>query len=72
MTVVDLKAINEPIQGGVTHSQAMEIGRRFMSDGDAAPTIAHAMQVPYDTVCAVLSGLLWPGVRRYWMDRCLP
>ena len=72
MSIASFKPASAEVQGGVTHSQAMEIGRRFMSDGDAAPTIAHAMQVPYDTVCAVLSGLLWPGVRRYWLDRCLP
>lgn len=72
MSVVTFKPASEEMQGGVTHAQAMEIGRRFLSTSDAAPTIAHAMEVPYETVCAVLGGRLWPGVRRYWLDRCLP
>jgi hypothetical protein len=50
----------------------MEIGRRFYGDADAAPTIAHAMSIEYETVCAVLGGRLWPGVRRFWMDKVLP
>lgn len=61
-----------PMQGGVTHAQAMEIGRRFHEASDAAPTIAHEMGIDYETVCAVLGGRLWPGVRRFWMDKVFP
>ncbi len=72
MTAVQLRPKAEPLQGGITHAQAMEIGRRFFEDSDAAPTIAHAMGLDYESVCASLDGRVWPGVRRYWMDRVLP
>lgn len=72
MSAVMLRPRAEPLQGGITHAQAMDIGRRFHEQADAAPTIAHAMSIEYETVCAVLGGRLWPGVRRFWMDRVFP
>lgn len=56
----------------VTWAQAQEIGRLFHEEFAAVPTIAHRMSIPYDTCCAVLAGKVWPGSRRYWMDRVLP
>lgn len=67
-----MKALPQTQQGGVTHAQAMEVGRRFHEGSDAAPTIAHEMGIDYETVCAILGGRLWPGVRRFWMDRVFP
>lgn len=72
MTVAVFRPKVEPMQDGITHAQAMEIGRRFFMDSDAAPTIAHAMGIAYETVCDSLAGNVWPGVRRYWMDRVFP
>lgn len=51
---------------------AQEIGRRFYDESDAAPTIAAALGLTYETVCAVLDGRIWPASRRFWMDRVLP
>lgn len=59
-------------EGGITHAQAMEIGRRFHADAEAAPTVAARTSIPYKTVCDVLDGKLYPDLRRYWMDRCFP
>jgi hypothetical protein len=59
-------------KAGVPYAQAMEVGRRFFEESDAAPTIAHEMGIEYETVCAVLGGRLWPGVRQFWMDRVFP
>lgn len=72
MTVALLHQKAKPLQAGITHAQAMEIGRRFFEGSDAAPTIAHAMGIAYETVCDSLAGKLWPGVYRYWMDRVFP
>lgn len=63
---------NPSHQGGVTYAQAMEVGERFHADNYAAPTIAVQMGIPYETVCAVLDGTLWPECRRLWMDRVFP
>ena len=55
-----------------TWAQAQEIGRRFYIEAHAAPTVAHQMGIPYDVVCDVLAGKVWPASRRFWMDNTFP
>jgi len=63
----------QPLRGEpVTWGQAQEIGRLFHAESLAVPTIAERLSIPYDTCCDVLAGKVWPGSRRYWMDRVLP
>lgn len=73
MNVIRFPAAAVPaLQAGITHAQAMEVLRRFCSELEACPTIAHRMNIPYDVVCQVLDGEVWPGARQAWMDRCMP
>ncbi len=73
MTVFAFPAANMPVlREGVTHAQAMEVLRRFCAESEACPTIAHRMNIPYDTVCKVMDGAVWPGARQVWIDRCMP
>lgn len=73
MTVARLPTRPET-KDGLTYAQAMEIFERFFVKGrcQAAPTIAHQMGIPYDTVCRVLGGHVWPAAYRYWLDKVLP
>lgn len=60
------------MEGGITHEQAMEVLRRFCEQGQAAPTIAHFMSVPYESVCQLLGGAIFSDVWRLWCDRVMP
>lgn len=59
-------------EGGVTHAQAMDIGRRYHAHAEAAPTVAARTGIPFKTVCDVLDGKLYPDLRRYWAELCWP
>lgn len=67
-----LPATNAAVQGGVTYAQAMRIFELFHFDSLAAPTVAHDMGIPYEAVCKVLGGSLWPQCRRFWFDKYFP
>lgn len=58
-----------PVFEGVTYAQAMKVFERFVVDSVAVPTVAHELDIPYETVCAVLDGELFPGARFYWLNR---
>ena len=60
------------LEGGITHGQAAEVLRRYSERGQAAPTIAHEMAVPYEAVCKVLGGALFRDLWRHWCDRVMP
>lgn len=60
------------MEGGITHQQAMEVGRRYHAKAHAAPTVAHELGIPFKTTCDVLDGKLFPDLRRFWMDLCFP
>lgn len=72
MTVLQFRrapAFEARTQDGITHDQAMEIGRRFYVNLEAAPTVAARTGIPLKTVCAVLDGWCWGGLHVYWTDR---
>ena len=57
---------------GVTYAKAMEVFERFFVRNQAVPTIAHQMDIPFETACRVLGGHIWPAAYRYWLDKVLP
>lgn len=56
---------------GITYSQAMEVLERFCSRLEAAPTVAHQMQIDEKTVAGVLYGTVWPQARQFWLDNAV-
>ncbi|MEZ2297265.1 hypothetical protein [Variovorax sp. RCC_210] len=73
MTVVPFpRPANAQLDGGITHEQAAEVFRRFCEQGQAAPTIAHVMSVPYESVCQLLGGAIFSDLWRHWCNRVMP
>ncbi|MES2247604.1 MAG: hypothetical protein V4645_10000 [Pseudomonadota bacterium] len=60
------------LDGSITHSQAMEVFRRYFERNQAMPTIAQEMGIAFKAACDAMDGKVWPGVREHWVDRVMP
>lgn len=54
------------LEEGVTLEQAQAVCERYFWKNQAAPTIAHEMQLDHKLVCRILDGKVWPAALQYW------